>query len=428
MGAGGRDFHNFLTFYKNNPNYKVVAFTATQIPFIENRKFPKEFTGKLYKKDIPIYPEKDLLKLLKNDHISEVNFAYSDVSYHHLYEIKKVVEKFGARLKTLSPAETAVNANKFVIAVCGTRTGVGKGSMTKKISAILKKYGKKIAIIRHPMSYGNLRKQACQRFATIEDLDINNVTIEEREEYERHLKEGVVVYSGFDVNRILKCVEKEADVILWDGGNNDFPFLKPNLQIVVADARRVGHEKKYFPSDTTVKSADFLIINKADVVPKKNVQLVKKNLRKLNKKAPILLAKLKITVDHPELIRDKRVLCVEDGPTITHGELPDGAAFRTALEFKARSIVDPRISAVGSIKKMFSKYKHLGKVLPAVGYKKKQIKELESTINKAKCDLIIISTPVDITKLLKINKPMVKVQYEIEEIGDWRIENLLNNW
>jgi len=318
-----------------------------------------------------------------------------------------------------------VESKKFVIAVCGTRTGVGKGTLVKKILPILRKFSKKIVIIRHPMSYGDLKKQTSQRFATEKDFQKYEVTLEEREEYERHLREGFIVYVGFDMENILKKAEQEAEIILWNGGNNDFPFVKPDYQIVVADPRRPGHEIEYFPSDLTVKLANLLVINKIDNIPEKNVKIVEENLRRLNKKAKILFTRFKLVVDKPELIRNKNVLCVEDGPTLTHGGLSTGASFQTAIQFGAKRIINPKKFAVGLIKYMFEKYKHLKKILPAVGYNKEQLKDLEETINRSNCDVIIISTPVDLTKILEISKPVVKVDYEIEELGPVKIKTIL---
>ncbi len=427
LGAGGRDFFHFLRVYKENPKYKVMAFTATQIPFIEKRKFPKELAGRFYKKDIPIYPEKELPKLIEKLKIKEVNFAYSDVSYKHLNKLRKITEKLKARFRLLKPEETMLKSKKFVISVCGSRTGAGKGTLVKRILSFFKKLNKRIVIIRHPMAYGNIKEKAVERFASLRDLQKKEITLEEREEYERHLKEGFVVYAGYDMEKILKRAEKEAEIILWNGGNNDFPFIKPNYQIVVVDARRPGHEIKYFPSDITVRLADLLIINKVDVVPKRNVEIVRNNLRKLNKRAKILLARMKLIVDKPELVKNKVVLCIEDGPTLTHGGLPTGAAFQAAKELKAKKIIDPRRFASGLIKDTFRKYPHLKKCLPAVGYNREQLKDLETTIEKTKCDSLVVATPIDLSKIIKIEKPIVRVNYEIEEIGPWKIETILNN-
>lgn len=426
LGAGGRDFFHFFRVYKENPKYKVVAFTATQIPFIEKREFPKELVTPFYKKDIPIYPEKKLPELIKKFKVKEVNFAYSDVSYEYLNKVRNIVERLGANFCLLGPDETMVKSKKFVIAVCGTRTGAGKGTLVKKILPFFKKMNKKITIIRHPMSYGDLREQSLQRFATWKDLDKREITLEEREEYERHLRERLVVYSGYDIKEILKKAEKEAEIVFWNGGNNDFPFVKPNYQIVVADARRPGHEIKYFPSDITVKLANLLIINKADVVPKRNIEIIKKNLRKLNKKAKILLTRMKLKIDKPELIKNKSVLCIEDGPTVTHGGLSTGAAFRAAKELGAKKVVDPRKFAVGLIKKTFKQHHHLKKCLPAVGYNKEQLKDLQATINKANCDVVVVAAPIALSKVIKIEKPIVRVNYEIEEIGPLKIKTILN--
>ena len=425
LGAGGRDFFHFLRVYKENPKYKVMAFTATQIPFIEKRKFPKELAGRFYKKDIPIYPEKDLPKLIEKLKIREVNFAYSDVPYKHLNKLRKITEKLKARFRLLGPEETMLKSKKFVISVCGSRTGAGKGTLVKKILSFLKKLNKRTVIIRHPMSYGNIKEKAVERFANLKDLQKKEITLEEREEYERHLKEDFVVYAGYDMERILRRAEKEAEIILWNGGNNDFPFVKPNYQIVVVDARRPGHEIKYFPSDITVRLADLLIINKVDVVPKRNVEIVRNNLRRLNKRAKILLARMKLIVDKPELVKNKVVLCIEDGPTLTHGGMKYGAGYVAARRFGAAEIVDARPFAVGSIAETYRKYPDIGDILPAMGYGEEQTRDLETTINAADVDMVIIGTPIDLTRVLKINKPSQRVRYELQEIGVPTLEDIL---
>lgn len=414
MGAGGRDYHNFLTFFKNNPNYKVVAFTAAQIPGIEKRFFPKELAGKLYSKDIPIYKEEKLAELIKELKADEVVFSYSDVSNDYVMKKASLVISCGASFKLLGPNDTILKSKKPVISVCATRTGAGKSPVCRKICKILKEFGFEVGVVRHPMLYGDLKKQIFQKFENLEDLDKYNCSIEEREEYEKHLINGFPVYAGLDYKKILKTVEREVDIIVWDGGNNDFPFFKPDFHIVVADARRAGHEIEYYPGFINLRMADLVIINKVDYASKKAIKKIEENVRKFSR-AEIIHGNLQISCENPEEIKNKKVLCVEDGPTLTHGELSTGAAYLAAKKYKAKEIIDPRKFAFGEIKKVFKIYKHLKKVLPAIGYSKRQMKELEKTINKAKCDLVIIGTPTDLRKYLKINKKAVKVDYEFKE-------------
>jgi len=426
MGAGGRDFHNFLVYYKNNPNYEVVAFTATQIPFIDKRVFPKELVGKRYKKDIPIYSEEKLVELIKKLKIDEVNFAYSDVSNEYVMEKASKILAAGASFRLLGPKDTMLKSKKFVISICASRTGAGKSPLTRKVCQIVRKLGFRVVVIRHPMPYGDLRKQICQRFERLEDLEKFKCTIEEREEFEQHILNGFVVYSGIDYKKILRRAEKEADIIVWDGGNNDFPFLEPNFHILVTDARRPGHEIKYYPSFINLMLADLVIINKVSNASKKAVKQIEKNVKRFNPKAKIIYGDLKVYCENSTLIRGKEVLCIEDGPTLTHGELKTGAAFIAAKKYGAKKIVDARKYACGSIKQIFRKYKHLGKILPAVGYSESQLKELEKTINRTECDLILIGTPTDLRKYLNLNKPALKVNYEFKERGN-RLEKILKN-
>ena len=426
MGAGGRDFHNFLVYYKNNPNYEVVAFTATQIPFIEKRVFPKEIAGKNYEKDIPIYSEEKLVKLIKRLKIDEVNFAYSDVSNQYLMERAAKVLASGASFRLLGPKDTMLQSKKFVISIGASRTGAGKSPLTRRVCEIVRKLGFRVVVLRHPMPYGDLQKQVCQRFERLEDLERFECTIEEREEFEQLLLNGFVVYSGIDYQKILKKAEKEADVIVWDGGNNDFPFLKPNFHIFVTDAKRPGHEIRYYPSLINLMLADLVVINKISSASKKAVRQIEKNVRKFNPKAKIIYGDLKVYCENSNLIKGKEVLCIEDGPTLTHGELKTGAAFIAAKKYGAKKVVDARRYACGSIKQIYKNYKHLGKILPAVGYSKSQLKELEQTINKVKCDLVLIGTPTDLRKYLNLNKPALKVNYEFEEKGN-KLEKILKN-
>jgi predicted GTPase len=428
MGAAGRDFHNFNVFFKNNPNYEIVAFTATQIPGIEGRIYPKKLAGKRYPKGIPIYPEEKLTELIKKYKVDEVVFSYSDVSHEYVMHKASTVLAAGADFALLGPNDTMLKSKKPVISVCATRTGAGKSPTSRKICEILRSRGLKVVVIRHPMPYGHLIKQACERFASYADLNKYETTIEEREEYEPHIDKGAIVYAGVDYEKILREAEKEADVIIWDGGNNDFPFIKPTLHIVVADARRAGHEIRYHPGETNLRMADIVIINKINSSKPGDVKIVEKNISETNPKAKVIHANLKIIPEKPEMIKNKRVLVIEDGPTLTHGELTTGAAFLAAKEYNAKEIVDPRKNAVGSIKDIYKKYTHLKIILPAMGYSKKQIKELEETINKTDCDLVIVGTPIDLRRLLEINKPAIRVRYEIEEIGRPNLEDVLDKF
>jgi predicted GTPase len=416
MGAAGRDFHNFNIYFRNNPNYEVVAFTAEQIPGIAGRKYPRELAGRLYKKGIKIYPEDELPKLIKKFDVDKVVLSYSDLPYMHLMHKAAIVNASGADFVLLGPNSTMLKSKKRVIAVCAVRTGCGKSQTTRYISEILKRKKIKFVVVRHPMPYGYLRKQICQRFETYADLKKYNCTIEEREEYEPQIEMGNIVYAGVDYEKILREAEKEADFILWDGGNNDFPFIKPDLLIVLTDPLRPGHELTYYPGEVNLRMADIVIINKENNAPKKNVEIVRKNIRKVNPKAIIIDANSRVKVEGYQKIREKRVLIVEDGPTLTHGGMPFGAGYIAAKRHKCR-IIDPRPFAVGSIKNTFKKYKHLGKILPAMGYSKKQIKELEQTINRANCDFVISGTPIHLGRILRVNKPIVRIRYELVDIA-----------
>ncbi len=428
MGAAGRDFHNFNVYFRNNPNYEVVAFTATQIPNIEGRKYPPELAGELYPEGIPIYPEDQLEELIKKYDVDEVILAYSDLSYNYVMDRASRVLAAGADFKLMGPKSTMLKSSKPVIAVCAVRTGCGKSQTTRRVVSLLLKHGMKVVVVRHPMPYGDLAKQEVQRFETFEDLDKHNCTIEEREEYEPHLERGVIVYAGVDYEAILREAEKEADVIVWDGGNNDFPFFKPDLLIVVTDPHRAGHEVSYYPGSTNLRMADVVVINKEETAEPEKVQIVRENILRVNPRATIIDAASPIFVKNPEMIKGKRVLVIEDGPTVTHGEMPYGAGYVAAQKFGAREIIDPRPYAVGSIKEAFEKYPHLSKVLPAIGYYGQQIKDLEATINNTPADVVVSATPIDLTRLIKPNKPVVRVKYELQEIGMPTLEDVISKF
>ncbi len=427
MGAAGRDFHNFNVFFRNNPNYEVVAFTATQIPDIEGRTYPTELAGKQYPKGIPIYAETDLLKLIAELKVDEVVFAYSDVPHEVVMHKASAVMAAGADFRMMGTRSTQVKSTKPVISICAVRTGCGKSQTTRRVSLILREMGFKVAAIRHPMPYGDLVKQAVQRFATYEDLDKHECTIEEREEYEPHIDNGVIVYAGVDYEAILRQAEKEVDIVLWDGGNNDFSFYVPDLEIVVVDPHRPGHEKSYHPGETNTRSADVFVINKVDTANAENVIKVRDTLRELNPDAIVIEGASPLFVDDPAAIKGKRVLVIEDGPTLTHGEMAYGAGYVAARRFGAAEIVDPRPFAVKSIKATFEKYPKTGPILPAMGYGEAQIRDLEATIAKADVDLIIIGTPIDLTRVLKIRKPAQRVRYELQEIGQPTLEDILKS-
>jgi len=417
MGAAGRDFHNFNVAFRDNPAYDVVAFTATQIPNIEGRTYPAALAGKQYPKGIPIRPESELVDLIRGENIDQVIFAYSDVSHEYVMHKASQVLAAGADFRLMGMKTTQIPSSKPVISVCATRTGSGKSQTTRRVAAILRDLGYRVAAIRHPMPYGNLAKQTAQRFASYADLDAQNCTIEEREEYEPHIDQGVIVFAGVDYERILRQAEKEVDIVLWDGGNNDLSFYKSNLHIVVVDPLRPGHEVHYHPGETNLRSADVVIINKVDSATPEGIRTVRDNVRSLNPSAIVIEAASPISVDDPEAVRGKRVLVVEDGPTVTHGEMAYGAGWVAAVRFGAAEIVDPRPYAVGSIAATYQKYPTTGAVLPAMGYGDLQVHELEQTINKAQVDLVIIGTPIDLGRILKLNKPAQRVRYELQEIG-----------
>ncbi len=425
MGAAGRDFHNFNTFFRNNPEYEVVAFTATQIPDIEGRIYPPELAGELYPNGIPIYPEEDLTKLIKEHNVDFVVFAYSDVSHEYVMHKASEVLAAGASYLLLGPKHTMLKSSKPVIAVVAGRTGSGKSQTTRRVVEILRNMGKKVVVIRHPMPYGDLVAQRVQRFATYEDLDKYNCTIEEREEYEPHIDRGAVVYAGVDYEAILREAEKEADIILWDGGNNDFPFYIPDLTITVVDPHRPGHEVTYHPGETNVRLADVIVINKIDTADLESIELVRANVREVNPKAIIVEAASPLFVDEPEKIRGKRVLVVEDGPTLTHGEMSYGAGYIAAIKYGAAEIVPAREFAVGTIKAAYEKYPQVSEVLPAVGYSEQQLKDLEATINATPADVVVSATPINLARVIKVNKPIVRVRYELQEIGKPTLEDII---
>jgi len=428
MGAAGRDFHNFNTYFRNNKGYRVVAFTATQIPDIEGRKYPAALAGKLYPKGIPIEAEEDLDRLIAAHKVDEVHFAYSDVSHEYVMNKASQVHAAGANFVLLGPADTMIPSRKPVISICAVRTGSGKSQTTRKVAEILQAKGRKVAAIRHPMPYGDLVKQKVQRFADYADLDRHECTIEEREEYEPHIDKGIIVYAGVDYGAILRRAEKEADVILWDGGNNDFPFYRSDLEIVVADPHRAGHELRYHPGETNFRRAQVVVVNKMDTARAEDVQTVLANLKKVNPKATVIRANSPTLVKDGGRIKGRRVLVIEDGPTLTHGGMTFGAGVVAARKYGAAEIIDPRPFAVGSIKKTFQKYGHLDNVLPAMGYGAKQTRELARTIEAVDCDLIVSATPIDITRVITVSKPILRVRYELAEIGTPTLKDALKKF
>jgi predicted GTPase len=426
MGAAGRDFHNFNVYFRGNEVYEVVAFTATQIPNIEGRIYPPGLAGPGYPDGIPIYPESKLTGLIKELDIDQVVFGYSDVSYDYVMHRASMVLAAGADFRLMGWKETMLKARVPVVSVCAVRTGAGKSQTSRRVSDILREMGKKVVVIRHPMPYGDLRKQICQRFASYEDLDRYQCTIEEREEYEPHLDRGMVVYAGVDYEKILREAEQEAEIILWDGGNNDLPFYQPDLHIVVTDPHRAGHELAYHPGEANLRLTDVVVINKIDTANLEDVTAVRENVRAINPDAIIIEAASPIFVEDAAAIRGKRVLVVEDGPTLTHGEMAYGAGIVAARRFGAAEIVDPRTYAVGSILETFEKYPQTGPLLPAMGYSEQQIQELEKTINATPCDVVIVATPIDLRRVLKrIAHPMDRVRYELQEIGQPTLKDVL---
>ena len=425
LGAAGRDFHNFNVVFRNNLDYQIVAFTATQIPDIAGRRYPQELAGRLYPDGIPIFEEKDLESLIAEYEVDSVVFSYSDISHQNLMHLASRALAAGADFWLLGTEHTQLQANVPVISVCAVRTGCGKSPVSRMVAAEMRRQGRKPVVIRHPMPYGDLAAQAVQRFAVMQDLDLQQCTIEEREEYEPHIREGTVVYAGVDYEKILRQAEKEADVILWDGGNNDTPFYVSDLEIVVADPHRPGHELAYYPGEVNLRRADVVIINKVDTAQQRDVETVRQNIKINNPKAIVLEMACRVTLATPELVRGKRVLVVEDGPTLTHGEMPYGAGVVAARQCGAAELVDPRPYAVGSIRGTYERYTHLTSLLPAMGYSSMQRHELEETIGRTPCDLVVIATPIDLTQVIRIDKPNLRVTYEVEEITKPGLAELL---
>jgi predicted GTPase len=428
MGAAGRDFHNFNIYFRENDAYEVVAFTATQIPGIEGRKYPMELAGPEYPNGIPILPEEDLPKLIKQYNVDQVVFAYSDISHEYVMHKASSVLANGPDFRLMGPKTTMLKSKLPVVSVCAVRTGSGKSQTSRLVAKILKSRGLRVAAIRHPMPYGDLREQIWERFARYEDLDKYNCTIEEREEYEPHIDNGIIVYAGVDYGKILREAEKEADVIVWDGGNNDWSFYVPDLNIVVVDPHRAGHELLYHPGETNLRMADIVIINKEDTANPQMVKQVAENIKSVNPQATVLDAESPITADKPELVRGKRVLVIEDGPTITHGGMPFGAGMVFSKKFGAREFADPRPYAVGSIKEAYQKYSHLGAILPALGYSEEQVAELKKTIDEVPCDVVVIGTPIDLRRVVSINQPTVRIRYDLKILGPVSLEQILDDF
>ena len=425
MGAAGRDFHNFNTFFRGNKEYEVVAFTATQIPDIEGRVYPTELAGDLYPSGIPIRAEEELTDLIKEHGVEQVVFAYSDVPHEYIMHKASIVNAAGADFRLMGTKYTQVKSTKPVVSVCAVRTGSGKSQTSRRVAAILQEMGYKVAAIRHPMPYGNLVAQEVQRYANYDDLDEYECTIEEREEYEPHIDTGVIIYAGVDYEKIVRQAETEADIILWDGGNNDFPFYVPDLQIVVADPHRPGHESTYHPGEVNTRMADVFVINKVDTADSEKVIQLRESLRMLNLNAVQIEAASPLFVDEPDTIQGKRVLVIEDGPTLTHGEMAYGAGYVAARRFGAKEIVDPRPFAVKSIAATYEKYPKTGPILPAMGYGEAQTRDLEETINNSDVDMVVIGTPIDLSRIIKINKPFQRVRYDLQEIGKPTLQDIL---
>lgn len=431
IGAAGRDFHNFNTYFRDNELYNVVAFTAAQIPDIDGRKYPSQLAGKLYPDGIPIYAEKDLPHLIKELKADICVFSYSDVTYSKVMGVSAIVNSAGANFMLLGPRDTMVKSTKPVISVCAVRTGCGKSQTSRRIIEILMAKGLKVVAVRHPMPYGDLVEQKVQRFATVEDLARHKCTVEEMEEYEPHVVRGNVIYAGVDYEAILRAAEndpKGCDIVLWDGGNNDFSFYVPDLAITVVDPHRAGHELAYYPGEVTLRTADVVVINKIDTADQKNIQTVRENIAKVNPKAVVIDGASPIKVDNPEVIRGKRVLVIEDGPTLTHGEMKIGAGTVAAQKYGAAEMVDPRPYTVGKLTTTFQIYPNIGTLLPAMGYGDQQLHDLEATIEKTDCDSVIIGTPIDLKRIIKINKPSTRVYYDLQEIGDPNLEQVLDEF
>ena len=431
LGAAGRDFHNFNTYFRTNEAYEVVAFTATQIPDIQDRKYPAELAGKLYPKGVPIYAESELPRLIQELNVQECVFSYSDVSYQHVMGIGAIVEAAGASFTMLGPNDTQVKSTKPVISVGAVRTGAGKSQTSRRIIEILMQKGLKVVAIRHPMPYGDLIAQKVQRFAELSDLKKHNCTVEEMEEYEPHVVRGNVIYAGVDYEAIVRAAEndpKGCDIILWDGGNNDFPFYKPDLHVTVADPLRPGHERSYYPGEITLRLADVVVINKIDSADLPSIELVRKNIAEVNPKAIVVDAASTLDMDDPSIVRGKKVLAIEDGPTLTHGEMKIGAAMVAAMKFGATGFVDPRPYVVGRLAETFQKYPNIGTLLPAMGYGEVQLKDMEATINRTECDAVVIGTPIDLGRIIKIKKPYTRVYYNLQEIGRPNFTEILDDF
>ncbi len=431
IGAAGRDFHNFNTYYRNNEAYEVVAFTAAQIPDISGRSYPAELAGKGYPKGIPIFDEKDLPKLIKDLNVDECVFSYSDVTYQRVMATGAIVEAAGASFGMLGPKDTQIKSTKPVISVCAVRTGSGKSQTSRRVIEILMAKGLKVVAIRHPMPYGDLLEQKVQRYAEVSDLAKYKCTVEEMEEYEPHVVRGNVIYAGVDYEAILRAAEKDpkgCDVILWDGGNNDFSFYKADLQITVVDPHRPGHELMYYPGEISLRMADVAVINKMDSADAAGIQTVRKNIAAINPKAIVVDAASTLDVDDPSVIKGKMVLAIEDGPTLTHGEMKIGAAVVAAQKFGAAGFVDPRPYTVGKLSETFKTYPNIGVLLPAMGYGEQQLKDLEATINRTECDSVVIGTPIDLSRIIKINKPYTRVNYNLQEIGRPNLDGVLEDF
>lgn len=428
MGAAGRDFHNFNTYFRHNRAYEVVAFTATQIPEIEGRIYPATLAGEGYPEGIPIYPEEELPELIRRHRVEQVVFAYSDVSHEYVMHRASAVLAEGADFRLMGPGTTMLKARKPVVSVCAVRTGAGKSQTTRRVCDVVEELGKEVVVVRHPMPYGDIEEQACQRFAAFADLDRHGCTIEEREEFEPHIARGRVVYAGVDYARILEEAEAEADLIVWDGGNNDLPFYLPDMHIVVVDPHRVGHELRYHPGETNLRMADVVVINKIGTARPEDVEVVRNNVASVNPGATVVDAASPIFVDSGEMIKDRRVLVIEDGPTLTHGEMAFGAGVIAARKWGAGELVDPRPYAVGTIRDVYRDYPHIGDLLPAMGYGARQIGELEATINDVPADVVVIATPVDLRRLARLNKPVLRVHYELQEIGSPTLADVLRGF
>ena len=431
IGAAGRDFHNFNTCFRDNDAYNVVAFTAAQIPDIDGRKYPKELAGKLYPDGIPIYGEENLPELIRNLKVDDCIFSYSDVPYQKVMSVSAVVNAAGANFVLLGPDDTMVKSTKPVIAVGAVRTGCGKSQTSRKVIELLMAKGLKVVAVRHPMPYGDLNAQKVQRFAKVTDLEEHKCTIEEMEEYEPHVVRGNVIYAGVDYEAILRAAEKDpsgCDVILWDGGNNDFSFYKPDLMITITDPHRPGHELSYYPGEVTLRLADVVVINKMDSAAPEGIQTVRESIQKVNPNAIVVDGASPIKVDDASLIRGKRVLVVEDGPTLTHGEMKIGAGVVAARKFGASELVDPRPYTVGRLSETFRLYPKIGTLLPAMGYGEQQLKDLETTINNTDCDSVLIATPIDLSRIIKIKKPHTRVYYDLQEIGEPNLTEILDDF